>query len=246
MKKLYFHIQKLLKLTKICGKTDYASIQRCANVTLTLTRLPPTDVMAAPTIVAWACLVVVLAAADDASRPQPLPLLRHGQPLGSGRSHSILLETLRPKTSPHDAQEENLAASGESRERLNEEDAWESIALKQPPTRLTSQGFGMRARVSNQILWNPSGQEETYTASPDRRKDSKKNVHRRQKRYTLKTKLRSIAVPLSVFNFLGFLPVRVPGLPYHNELPSPDYGHYETKYDVYIPRYRRRKTFRRF
>lgn len=69
--------------------------------------------------------------------------------------------------------------------------------------------------------------------------------HKRQKRFTFKNKLRSIAVPLSVFNFLGFLPVRVPGLPYHEDLPSPDHSYYNTMHEVYIPQhYRRRKGYR--
>ncbi|XP_050713064.1 uncharacterized protein LOC126996549 [Eriocheir sinensis] len=204
--------------------------------------------MATPTVVTWACLLVVLAAADAVPRPQPppLPVLREGQPLGSGKPHYLLLETLRPRASANDIQEQDLAASGEPNERFNEEGVWESIALTQLPSLLTSQGFTEGAKVPKRLLWDSSGQEGSYAATINRRNDSKKNVHRRQKRYTIKHKLRSIAVPLSVFNFLGFLPVRVPGLPYHNELPSPDYGHYETKYDVYVPRYRRRKTFRRF
>ena len=96
----------------------------------------------------------------------------------------------------------------------------------------------------NPMLWSSSRQEGVHSAATPRLTDSTQ-AHKRQKRYTLRYKIRSIAVPLSVFNFLGFLPVRVPGLPYHNDLPSPDYARYETKYDVYVPRYRRRKTFRR-
>lgn len=204
--------------------------------------------MAAPTVVAWACLAVVLVSADDASRPQPrpLPLLLHGQAPGSGEPHSILLETLRPKTSRNDIQEQGVAASEESNKLFSEEDVGESIALTQQPSRPSSPSFVEGARVSNQIVQSPFREEMMYEAIPNRSKYSKDSVHSRQKRYTLKHKLRSIAVPLSVFNFLGFLPVRVPGLPYHNDLPSPDYSHYETKYDVFVPRYRRRKTFRRF
>lgn len=76
-----------------------------------------------------------------------------------------------------------------------------------------------------------------------RRKNSRDKPHRRQKRFILGNKLRTIAVPLSVFNFLGFLPVRVPGLPYHNDLPSPDYSYYNTMYEIYVPRRRRRFRF---
>lgn len=184
--------------------------------------------------------------ASPRAQPPPLSLLREGQPLGSGRPHYLLLERLRPRASANDVQKQDLADSGEPNERFNEEGVWESIALGQPLPLPKSQDFSEGAKVKKRKLWDSSGQEGLYAATANRRSDSKKNVHKRQKRYTIKQKLRSIAVPLSVFNFLGFLPVRVPGLPYHDELPSPDYGQYETKYDVYVPRYRRRKTFRRF
>lgn len=71
--------------------------------------------------------------------------------------------------------------------------------------------------------------------------------YRRQKRHTFRTKLRSIVVPLSVFHFLGFLPMRVPGLPYHNDLPSPDYYYYNTMYDFhhYPPSHDKKKLYKR-
>lgn len=62
--------------------------------------------------------------------------------------------------------------------------------------------------------------------------------HSRQKRFIVGSKLRTIAVPLSIFNFLGFLPVRVPGLPYHNDLPSPDYSYYNTIHELPKRNYR--------
>lgn len=63
--------------------------------------------------------------------------------------------------------------------------------------------------------------------------------HSRQKRFLSKTgKLRTIVVPLSIFNFLGFLPMRVPGLPYHNDLPSPDYSYYNTIHELPQRRYK--------
>nr|XP_045620735.1 uncharacterized protein LOC123771943 [Procambarus clarkii]XP_045620736.1 uncharacterized protein LOC123771943 [Procambarus clarkii] len=65
---------------------------------------------------------------------------------------------------------------------------------------------------------------------------------KRQKRFIMEKDLRSFVVPLSIFNYLGFLPVRVPGLPYHSELPSPDYSYYETTYDIKTP-YRRKRRF---
>ncbi|XP_063598851.1 uncharacterized protein LOC134775302 [Penaeus indicus] len=63
--------------------------------------------------------------------------------------------------------------------------------------------------------------------------------HSRQKRFLSKVgKLRTIVVPLSIFNFLGFLPMRVPGLPYHNELPPPDYTYYNTIHELPQKRYK--------
>lgn len=92
-----------------------------------------------------------------------------------------------------------------------------------------------------QTTATPSSGEDHLALS--RRRNPGDIPHRRHKRFILGNKLRSIAVPLSVFNFLGFLPVRVPGLPYHNDLPSPDYSHYDTTYEIYIPRRRRRFRF---
>lgn len=63
--------------------------------------------------------------------------------------------------------------------------------------------------------------------------------HSRQKRFLTKTgKLRTIVIPLSIFNFLGFLPMRVPGLPYHSELPPPDYTYYNTIHELPQRRYK--------
>ncbi|XP_047484721.1 uncharacterized protein LOC125036272 isoform X2 [Penaeus chinensis] len=63
--------------------------------------------------------------------------------------------------------------------------------------------------------------------------------HSRQKRFLSKVgKLRTIVVPLSIFNFLGFLPMRVPGLPYHDELPPPDYTYYNTIHELPQKRYK--------
>ncbi|KAK4323975.1 hypothetical protein Pmani_005362 [Petrolisthes manimaculis] len=92
---------------------------------------------------------------------------------------------------------------------------------------------------------NPRGHHHIGKRSPKIKQTT--GHHKRQKRFTFKNKLRSIAVPLSVFNFLGFLPVRVPGLPYHNDLPSPDYSYYNTMHEVYVPQhYRRRKGYYRY
>ncbi|XP_064094986.1 uncharacterized protein LOC135207263 [Macrobrachium nipponense] len=56
--------------------------------------------------------------------------------------------------------------------------------------------------------------------------------HHRQKRFVTPYKLRLIAVPVSIFNYLGFLPIKIPGLPYHDELPPSDYTYYNTMHDL--------------
>ena len=217
--------------------------------------------MAVLSVVVMACLVVISVTADTLNpQPLPLPLL-----LDQGRRepHYIIKETLNPEILRNSVREQDLRASEEFDEGGSEADVPGPLRLSSPYgklpsdtqvhvpreaailTRLTSSDLLEEEGASNRMLWSPSRQMRMYGAITPRRKDSKKG-HKRQKRYTLKYKLRSIAVPLSVFNFLGFLPVRVPGLPYHNDLPSPDYSRYNTKHDVFVPRYRRRKTFRRF
>ncbi|XP_068219784.1 uncharacterized protein [Palaemon carinicauda] len=61
---------------------------------------------------------------------------------------------------------------------------------------------------------------------------SSDNQHHRQKRFIHPYKLRLIAVPVSIFNYLGFLPIKIPGLPYHDDLPPPDYTYYNTVQDL--------------
>lgn len=78
---------------------------------------------------------------------------------------------------------------------------------------------------------DPQEQKVFLVVVPDFKRSKK--THHRQKRFISPKKLRIIAVPLSVFNFLGFLPVRVPGLPYHRDLPPPDYTYYNTQYEIY-------------
>ncbi|KAL7641137.1 UNVERIFIED_CONTAM: hypothetical protein RMT77_008275 [Armadillidium vulgare] len=39
--------------------------------------------------------------------------------------------------------------------------------------------------------------------------------------------VRMIAIPISLFNFLGYLPVRLPGVPYHIDSGSPDNNPYD-------------------
>lgn len=214
------------------------------------------------TLAMWACLVMMSVTAEDNPQPQPLPLpLLLAQ--GRGEPHYIIAETIVPQNLGNSIQEQDIGPSDEFNEEGVEVNVPATLrfstASRKPPsdaqvhapseatilTQFMSSGLYGEAAASNRMLWSPSRQRRTYAVTTPRRKDNKKS-HKRYKRYTLKHKLRSIAVPLSVFNFLGFLPVRVPGLPYHNDLPSPDYRKYNTKYDVYIPRYRRRKTFRRF
>ncbi|MPC49610.1 hypothetical protein E2C01_043418 [Portunus trituberculatus] len=207
-------------------------------------------------VVVWACLAVIAATAENTLHPQPppLPLL-----LAQGRHepHNILTDTLNPGLLGNSVKD--LGASEKTSEGDTEENVPGPLRFSAPHERtpsvphasseailphLTSSGLTEEGAL-NHMLWSPSRQRRVHPAATTRHTDSTQ-AHTRQKRYTLKYKIRSIAVPLSVFNFLGFLPVRVPGLPFHNDLPSPDYSHYETKYDVYVPRYRRRKTFRRF
>lgn len=40
-------------------------------------------------------------------------------------------------------------------------------------------------------------------------------------------KLRNVALPLSIFHYLGFLPMRIPGMPYHIDPGLPDYTPYK-------------------
>ncbi|XP_063886072.1 uncharacterized protein LOC135114220 [Scylla paramamosain] len=200
-------------------------------------------------VAAWACLAVIAATAEDTLHPQPTPLpLLLAQ--GRGEPHYILAETLNPELLGNSVKD--LGVSEEISEGGAEGDVPVPVSPSVPhaPSEATlphlmSSGLTEEEGAMNPMLWSPSQQRKLHPAATPRHSDSTQ-AHKRQKRYTLKYKIRSIAVPLSVFNFLGFLPVRVPGLPYHNDLPSPDYSRYETKYDVYVPRYRRRKTFRRF
>ncbi|XP_066980359.1 uncharacterized protein [Macrobrachium rosenbergii] len=81
-----------------------------------------------------------------------------------------------------------------------------------------------------------------WTASPQATPDSDDGTptsdvarHHRQKRFVTPYKLRLIAVPVSIFNYLGFLPIKIPGLPYHDELPPPDYTYYNTMHDLRTP-----------
>lgn len=69
--------------------------------------------------------------------------------------------------------------------------------------------------------------------------------HSRSKRFWLgpKQKLRSVAVPVSIFHFLGFLPLQIPGLPYHTDLPNPDRYPYQTTHDIPLRVKRRRQLF---
>lgn len=41
------------------------------------------------------------------------------------------------------------------------------------------------------------------------------------------TAIRSLAVPISLFNYLGYLPMRLPGVPYHVDSGSPDKHPYD-------------------
>ena len=56
----------------------------------------------------------------------------------------------------------------------------------------------------------------------------------RQKRFIFGS-LRNIAVPLTIFHYLGFMPMRVPGLPYHIDPGLPDYTVYEPYNDLSYP-----------
>ncbi|KAF2364224.1 hypothetical protein FHG87_005018 [Trinorchestia longiramus] len=47
--------------------------------------------------------------------------------------------------------------------------------------------------------------------------------------------LRNVALPLSIFHYLGFLPMRVPGVPYHIDPGLPDYTVYEPYNDLAYP-----------
>lgn len=86
------------------------------------------------------------------------------------------------------------------------------------------------------------------------KRDLKSVPHSREKRYVFK--IRNIAVPLSIFHYLGFLPMRVPGLPYHVDPGLPDYTPYEPYNELDYPEpalrnrhsgygYRRRRKFQR-
>ncbi|XP_076048085.1 uncharacterized protein LOC143029263 isoform X2 [Oratosquilla oratoria] len=66
--------------------------------------------------------------------------------------------------------------------------------------------------------------------------------HHRQKRF-IGHNIRSLAVPISIFNYLGYLPIRIPGLPYHIDPPLPDYTVYRPVHNIPLhrPYYVRRR-----
>jgi len=78
-------------------------------------------------------------------------------------------------------------------------------------------------------------------------KKSSQQHHSRSKRFLPpKQKWRAVGVPVSVFNFLGFLPVRIPGLPFHKDLPSPEYQTYRTTHEMPLRRRKWRGWFKKY
>jgi len=103
--------------------------------------------------------------------------------------------------------------------------------------------------TNEEVLKKPvkSGEKKEAYIQNASEKASSQQHHRRSKRFLLpKQKYRVVAVPLSVFNFLGFLPVRIPGLPFHNDLPSPDYNPYRTTHEVPLRVRRRRLQHKKY
>lgn len=100
--------------------------------------------------------------------------------------------------------------------------------------------------ISPTDVTNTQRPENNRSTTSDHKKTThsilQQKPHKRQKRSTFGKKLRAFVLPLSIFNYLGFLPVRVPGLPYHSELPSPDYSYYDTVYEIKTP-YRKKRQF---
>ena len=103
---------------------------------------------------------------------------------------------------------------------------------------------------SSSRLQNRNSKEKSKTNQISEISQSKSNIpHSRQKRFIFK--LRNIALPLSIFHYLGFLPMRVPGLPYHVDPGLPDYTKYEPYNELVYPEpalrnrsYRRKKKYK--
>jgi len=65
----------------------------------------------------------------------------------------------------------------------------------------------------------------SYAASYNGDLSANHPMRHRDKRKVFK--LRNVALPLSIFHYLGFLPMRIPGMPYHIDPGLPDYTPYE-------------------
>ncbi|CAL4124734.1 unnamed protein product, partial [Meganyctiphanes norvegica] len=73
-------------------------------------------------------------------------------------------------------------------------------------------------------------------------KELSQEYNSRSKRFLPpKEKVRAIAVSFSIFNFLGFVPALIPGLPFHIDLPSPDAYPYRITHEVPLRVRRRRR-----
>ena len=71
--------------------------------------------------------------------------------------------------------------------------------------------------------------------SNDKKLTDQSDVPRSRKKRFVFSSLRNIAVPISIFHYLGFLPMRVPGLPFHIDPGLPDYTVYEPYNEIHYP-----------
>ncbi|XP_018009111.1 uncharacterized protein LOC108666706 [Hyalella azteca] len=107
-------------------------------------------------------------------------------------------------------------------------DAGKVIDLRAVP------GMDAKSRTKNNAFYNAlvpkSGSKQATPNPPTEARQPK--LLSRQKRFLT---LRTIAVPLTIFHYLGFLPMRVPGVPYHEDPGLPDYQVYEPYNDLVYP-----------
>jgi len=92
----------------------------------------------------------------------------------------------------------------------------------------------LKPHKGNKVITLKHINAERKTSKQTDKLDRSSKPHSRKKRFIFGG-LRNIAVPLTIFHYLGFMPMRVPGLPFHEDPGLPDYTVYEPYNDLSYP-----------